>query len=763
MKSIKSMKRSIILAGILILVGPCLYFLSRYNYNLFHLAIEFSTMIVGTLIFTLAIVSQRYKTNVIILRLGAGLLAVVFVTFLHAISYKGMNVFIGYDSNLPTQLWIILSYIQSISVLSIILFLNIKIKSRLFLVFYMFLAIALTYLCFARIFPVCYIEGEGLTAFKKISEYIIIAIYLISLALLFTKRKNEIRNLYKGFPFAIVAFIISEFMFTLYTDVYGIQNFLGHYIRFIGMVIIYVNIGIVNLQNPYKKIIINLEKKEQAILNSEKMFRLMFEDAPLGYQSLNRDGYFIAVNQTWLDMLGYTKEEVVGKWFGDFIAPEEAERFKINYQKFKYEGTTSVIFEMLKKNKERITVRFDGRIAYDEKEEFKQSHCILQDVTEQLRIEKALMSSETRYRAIFDQAQLGIASISLDGKFVNANPKCCALLGYDLEELKQLTISDLTHPDDVESGRTEYAKLFNRDKDIMVMENRYIRKDGTIIYLYSLTSLIIDKNNTPEYTMTTIEDITERKRLEEEKIKMEAHLNQQQRLESIGTLAGGVAHEINNPINGIMNYGQLILESSDADNENSEYAKEIINESKRIAAIVENLLRFSRNEKQGHSFANINDIIEQTLSLIKTVIKHDQIDLRIDIPEGLPKLKCRSQQIQQVIMNLLTNARDALNDKYPEYNEDKLVKLYCKQFKKDNRRWLRITIEDHGNGIPEAMQENIFEPFFTSKSRDKGTGLGLSISYGIVKEHHGELTFETKEGEYTRFYLDLPVDNGWNL
>ena len=114
-------------------------------------------------------------------------------------------------------------------------------------------------------------------------------------------------------------------------------------------------------------------------------------------------------------------------------------------------------------------------------------------------------------------------------------------------------------------------------------------------------------------------------------------------------------------------------------------------------------------------------------------------------------------------MNLLTNARDALNKKYKGYNEDKIFKVYSKLYNKNNRKWLRLIIEDHGNGIPEDIQGKLFEPFFSTKDKTKGTGLGLSISYGIVKEHHGYLTFETKEGSYTKFHLDLPLDNGWDL
>lgn len=133
--------------------------------------------------------------------------------------------------------------------------------------------------------------------------------------------------------------------------------------------------------------------------------------------------------------------------------------------------------------------------------------------------------------------------------------------------------------------------------------------------------------------------------------------------------------------------------------------------------------------------------------------------MQLDISEGLPDISCRSQQIQQVIMNLLTNARDALNEKYKGYNEDKIIKLNCVTIKKEQKQSLRITIEDHGNGIPELIQEKMFTQFFTTKGIDKGTGLGLTISLGIIKEHHGELTFDTKEGSFTRFYINLPVDN----
>ena len=167
-------------------------------------------------------------------------------------------------------------------------------------------------------------------------------------------------------------------------------------------------------------------------------------------------------------------------------------------------------------------------------------------------------------------------------------------------------------------------------------------------------------------------------------------------------------------------------------------------------------------EKESHSPANISDMVESTLTLIRTIIRRDQINLEVDIEENLPMIKCRSQQIQQVLMNLLTNARDALNEKYPKYNQDKLMKLLVRSFERDGSKWIRVTVEDHGTGISPENRERMFDPFFTTKDRAKGTGLGLAISHGIVKDHQGRLYFESEPPDYTRFQLELRVNNGWS-
>ena len=228
-------------------------------------------------------------------------------------------------------------------------------------------------------------------------------------------------------------------------------------------------------------------------------------------------------------------------------------------------------------------------------------------------------------------------------------------------------------------------------------------------------------------------NITERVQAEEEKRQMEAHLRQQQKLESIGTLASGIAHEINNPITGVMNYAQLIGQRLEPEQEQlREYAGEIRHETERVAEIVRNLLAFAREEKKTHNPARMADILNDTLSLIRTIIKRDQITLEVNLPDDLPTIKCRSQQIQQVLMNLLTNARDALNQRYPKYDADKIVTVTVYPFEEDGRKWLRTTVEDHGVGIPAEIRERIFDPFYTSKDRALSTGLGLSIPITVT-------------------------------
>jgi signal transduction histidine kinase len=257
-------------------------------------------------------------------------------------------------------------------------------------------------------------------------------------------------------------------------------------------------------------------------------------------------------------------------------------------------------------------------------------------------------------------------------------------------------------------------------------------------------------------------ELAERRRAENERDEIEQHLRVSQKLEAIGTLASGVAHEINNPLNIIMNFGQLISDDQSDKERIKHYGDIIIQESERVAVIVRNLLSFARQDNVTLSRCELQDIVERTVSLMRAVLRRDQITVKCDVPEDLPQVMCRPQQIQQVLMNLITNARDAVNERYHDTECQKTITILASAFNRDGSCWIRLTVGDNGNGIRPETANRVFDPFFSTKARDKGTGLGLSISYGIVKEHGGDIRFETEPGKGTKFHIELKCDNAVN-
>ncbi len=467
------------------------------------------------------------------------------------------------------------------------------------------------------------------------------------------------------------------------------------------------------------------------------------------------DGRIIDVNPAACKFYGWSEQEMK-KMNVSQINTLTADEIKAEMIKSVNEKRNHFMFKHRRAYEEPVDVEvYSGPIKFLGK---KLLYSIVHDITERTIVIKALQESESRFRLLVESAPDAIF-IQTGGKFAYINNAALKLFGAEnKDQLIGKSVMDRFHHD-YHKAIQERIELLNKyKKAVPPLEQIYIKLDGSFVYVdVSAVPILYEGLNG---AIVFARDITDRKEWQIKKDEVEAQLRQQQKLEAIGTLAGGVAHEINNPINGIMNYAQLILDSAEGNSGYVEYAKEIINETERISVIVRNLLQFSRQEKQTHSYAAIYDIVNQTISLIKTIIKKDQIELDVVLDDNLPEIKCRSQQIQQVLMNLLTNARDALNEKYPEYNEDKIIKVRCSHYFKDSRRWLKLTVEDHGNGIPTELQDKIFEPFFSTKPKEKGTGLGLSISFGIVKDHHGKISIETKEGLYTRFILDLPVDNG---
>jgi signal transduction histidine kinase len=236
-----------------------------------------------------------------------------------------------------------------------------------------------------------------------------------------------------------------------------------------------------------------------------------------------------------------------------------------------------------------------------------------------------------------------------------------------------------------------------------------------------------------------------------------AAMMQAEQLAALGELAAGVAHEINNPINGVINYAQILINKYSDHDLIRDIAERVVRESDRIARIVEGLLFFSRSRKEEKIMTFVSDVLADTLALTASQLYKDNILLDVDIQKNLPPIMAQAHEIEQVFINIISNARYALNQKFPGPDPGKVFQIKTELMNSPVQPFVRILFFDHGIGIPGEIMEKVRNPFFTTKKCRQSTGLGLSISHGIVEDHGGLLTIESRENEYTNICVNLPI------
>jgi signal transduction histidine kinase len=242
-----------------------------------------------------------------------------------------------------------------------------------------------------------------------------------------------------------------------------------------------------------------------------------------------------------------------------------------------------------------------------------------------------------------------------------------------------------------------------------------------------------------------------------EKEAAAAAIMRSQQLSALGELAAGVAHEINNPVNGIINYAQILLDRSEEGSMERDLAGRVLKEGDRIDRIVAGLLSFARRRQNDKSVVSIPDVLSDTMTLNAAQLRRDNITVKTCLSDELPDVWAQPQEISQVFVNVISNARHALNQKYREPHEDKILEITAEPIAGKSGRRVRISFKDHGCGIPAEILHKVMNPFFSTKTERRSTGLGLSISHGIVEEHGGRLRLESEEGRYTKVVIDLPA------
>lgn len=363
--------------------------------------------------------------------------------------------------------------------------------------------------------------------------------------------------------------------------------------------------------------------------------------------------------------------------------------------------------------------------------------------------------AEIKTRSIIDNMLDGLITMDQIGNIKSLNSSSCKMFRYASAELVGMNIDKIIEFPDSADWTIEKKNDFHFDMKKAMGSQKELtgrRKDGTTFPVeISLSKMKLAASH---LLITTVRDITEEKNRKKESLRTG-------QLAAIGELAAGVAHEINNPVNGIINYTQILLDDNEEKDEidlvHKDIAERIIKEGERISSIVGNLLSFARQQDEIVEQVRIADIIKDSLSLLMHQIHKDAIKLTVNVPPGLPYLKGNPQQLQQVFVNLLTNSCYAINQKVEGRNPDKRLEITSSVVEQDGRDFIRTTVSDWGSGISQEVIDHIFDTLFTTKPPGQGTGLGLSISKGLIRDHNGYLSLESTPGEATVATVDLPV------
>ena len=359
-----------------------------------------------------------------------------------------------------------------------------------------------------------------------------------------------------------------------------------------------------------------------------------------------------------------------------------------------------------------------------------------------------LRESEERYRALFEQARDGIGVVRLnDYRLLEANDKFCEILGLRRQDCAGRNIREL-------------FPATNGQPELMMMPpNGHISSESELmVQTPQGKSLPVSISFAPLSTdgekvmIISLRDLSLRKRLEAEREEMERQVYQSSKLASIGELSAGVAHEINNPLNGVINFAQLL---KDEEKPRSEFEQQmidgIIDEGERIARIVRGLLAFARADTHELRQVHFADSIATSIALFGRQFEKDGIKVEIDLEPNLPPVRADGSRLRQVVVNMISNAHHALKAKALDSDEPKVFRISARRAGKN----VRVEFYDNGVGIKSEDLGKVFDPFFTTRREAGGTGLGLSVSFGIIHDFGGTIRVESEKGKFTRFIIEL--------
>jgi len=480
------------------------------------------------------------------------------------------------------------------------------------------------------------------------------------------------------------------------------------------------------------------------MLNAFIMWESVFDEN--GRYVSFRFGFF---NDAYASIANVKKEEVTGRDVFE-VWPETEQSWVEVYGKVAVTGDPHT-FDMY----HTPTKGWYHCNAYRPSDSPMQICVIFEDITESKRAEEALLQSEQQFRGLFESSPSGVALLK-DRVFHKVNSMFCEMTGYSSDELLGKD-TRMIYEDDYEYDRVG-KEIYNRmHQDVPGMiETRIRHKNGKVIDVYASKSQL-DPQNASAGTVFTLIDITEMKRLEKERRKLEEQLSQSQKMDAIGQLAGGVAHDFNNILMGIQGNASMSMMEFSPENPHYRRMSRIEEHVKRGANLTRQLLGFAREGKYEPRIFSVNDLLRKSVEFFVETKK--EIEASFELDEDLYPIEADAGQMEQVFLNIFINAGHAMpngGQLHIQTNNLRLDDITANGLGLKPGNYVRISISDTGTGMDSNTLKRIFEPFFTTKSEQGGTGLGLASAYGIIRNHGGTINAYSEPGQGSTFNIYLP-------
>ena len=499
----------------------------------------------------------------------------------------------------------------------------------------------------------------------------------------------------------------------------------------------------------YIRDITERKKFEKELKESEEKFRNLFERVRHGLFISAKEGHFLDCNQALLEMAGYQDK---GEFLNIDIAkdlyvnPEDRKAFQRLIEKQGFVKDLEVEFK--KKNGEKITVLLTAHTKRDEEGKIIGYEGINIDISDRKRMEKELKEANDFLMNLIESSVDGIIVTNMKGNILMFNKGAENILGYQAEEvvgkmnirgIYQVGVAGevmekLRSPDYGGVGKLTSFPILHR------------RKDGELIEGDLSAALVYDEKGKEIASVGIFKDLRERLRIERELQKTQQALLHSEKLAAMGRLTSQIAHELNNPIYGIMNTLELLKTEVPPESKRRRILELSLSETQRLAEMLRNMLSFSKPEEEKRRPVKINELVEGILLVMEKQMREANITVVTSFDDAIPEVMASTNQMRQVMLNIIKNAKEAM---------PKGGTLTVRTARENNH--VVIHVQDTGTGIPEEIRDRIFEAFFTTKSKVKGVGLGLSVCYGIIRDHGGEIRVESEEEKGTTFTIRLPI------